>query len=186
MLNFNQLTTRLLFATLIVFISISCQKDSVNEEIDLIDEDMLTATQLADEYLYSTTGRTNHEKAITVLKFYDGKLLYATNTDDYNGYFEVTEETVTATISEDEYVFWFSGGGVTDLEGIEFDDESQAQLSDDPEEINMDRMWMITGYEEIESEDDEDVTYLKYDIVYDYFGNEGDPIRLDPKLKVTH
>ncbi len=165
-----------------LFVFISCQEDPIQQEIDPLDEDMILATELAEEYLNSLTGRSNSDKSITVLKYKDGKLLYYTNTDGGGGYKEVTEETVTATVHPGEYVFWFSGGGVTDLDGIDFEDASQI-----PDEINPDMMWVIEVPDEYEIEDDgeEDSYYFKYDIVYQYKGNEGTPIRLDPKLKVT-
>ncbi|MEQ9403887.1 MAG: hypothetical protein RIM99_09895 [Cyclobacteriaceae bacterium] len=169
----------LLFAFSLVVLVISCQEDSTNEEITLTDEDMIAATRLAEDYL-SINGRGDYEKAITVLKYKDDKLYYATNTDDIDGYQEVTEQTVTAIVEPGEHVFWYSGGGVTDLDGIEFDPFSQGQLVNEPEEINADKMWVIAVPEDLEDED-----LYKYDIIYQFKGNDGAPIRLDPKIKIT-
>lgn len=176
----------LLFA--LIFTSFSCQESLVNEDIDLLDKDMTTAIQLADEYLKATNAREGSGKCVTVLKYQDGKLLYASNTDSNGGYEEVNEETVTASVTEGEYVFWFSGGGLTDLDGIEFDSLSQDELNELPEEINPDKMWVISIPEDaalIET-NDENISYLKYDILYQHTDNDGEVIRLDPKIQVTH
>ncbi len=175
MTNYQQLSKQSFFAFAFLLLTLSCQEDPLDDEVN-VDEDMLAATKLADEYLSSSSGRNGSEKAITVLKFKDGKLLYATNTDDNKGYQEVTEETITATVEPGEYVFWYSGGGVTDLDDIDFEDPTQL-----PDEINPDKMWVIAVPEDI---DDDDEVYLKYDIVYQHKGNNGAPIRLDPKIKI--
>ncbi|MDH5610807.1 MAG: hypothetical protein OEY56_15125 [Cyclobacteriaceae bacterium] len=172
----------LLFFSFVV-LSLACQEDVANEELDLIDKDMVQATELADSYLASSQARRKSDKSITILKYMDGKLWFATNTDKKRGYQEVTEETVTAYVNPGEHVFWFSGGGVSDLEGIEFDAASQYQLVNSPEEINPDKMWVIMIPEDREIDAD---GFLKYDIIYQIQGNEGEPpIRLDPKLKVS-
>ncbi|MCP4456877.1 MAG: hypothetical protein GY816_02450 [Cytophagales bacterium] len=164
--------------------TISCQEDSLNKEIDMADEDMIKATELAETYLNSSNARVgwDTEKAITVLKFKDDKLLYATNTDHHIGYREVTEETITAYVDPGEFIFWYSGGGISDLDGIEFDDDSQFLLDGLPEEINVDLMWVIHIPEDIGEDDN---INLKYDIIYQFKGNVGLPIKLDPKIKVN-
>lgn len=167
-----------LFAFL--FLNIACQEIPVNEEIDQADEDMITANQLAKGYLNTTGARIGSEISLTVLKFQEGKLLFGTDSDIFSGYEEINEETVTATVERGEYVFWYGGGGLSDLDGIVFDEESQLQLVDAPEEIFSGKMWVLTIPEDFDEEDG----ILKYDIVYDFPGNSGPPIRLDPKLKI--
>ncbi|MEP1096402.1 MAG: hypothetical protein ABJG78_14895 [Cyclobacteriaceae bacterium] len=159
----------------------SCKEEHISEEIDLVDEDMIAATKLADEYLNASKGRQGSEKAVTVLKFKDDKLYYATTADDVTSYTEVNEETITASAKPGGYVFWYCGGGLSDLDGIEFDESSQLKLVDAPEEINADKMWVIAIPEDFDEEDG----MLKYDIVYNFKGNDGPPIRLDPKIKIT-
>ena len=168
--------------TLGLSVSISCQEDQLAE--DQVDQDMDLAVSMADEYLNSKKGRSgNSEKSITVLKWKDGVLLYDTNTDEINGYRVVKETTITAYAEPGEFIFWYSGGGVSDLEEIDFDEMSEQYLRDMPEEINADHMWVTQVPEDI----DEDVEYLKYDVVYRYKekGMESEIIRLDPKIRVT-
>ena len=55
---------------------IACQEDSIIES-DELDQDMLAASELADEYLKSEKGRfEDSDKSITVLKYSDGKLIF--------------------------------------------------------------------------------------------------------------
>jgi hypothetical protein len=156
---------------------IACQEDSINEDID--DEAMITATKLADEYLASSDARIASEKSITVFLYRYGKLYYATNTDNLRGYREVSEETVTALLTPGENMFWFGGPGISDLAGIEFDNDSQSKLENEPEEIISNRLWRVKVPE------NSDEAELKYDILYQIRGNSGAPIRLDPKIKIT-
>lgn len=174
MINYQLRLKQLLLTSFFLLITISCHDNTVTEELNLVDADMIAATKLAEEYLSSSKGRNGSEKSITVLKFKDGKLLYSTNTDDNKSYQDVTEETITATVEPGEHIFWYSGGGVTDLEGVDFEDETQL-----PEEINPDKMWIITVPEDVE-----EGTLFKYDIVYQFKGNSGPPIVLDPKIKI--
>ncbi|WP_425393079.1 hypothetical protein [Ekhidna sp.] len=172
---------RLFFAFTLLLVAIACQEDSyLEEEILDTDEDMIAAIQLADDYLNSIRGRdANAEKSITVLKYHKGKLFFATNTDEIKGYQELTETSVTAIVEPGEYLFWYSGGGVTDLDGIEFDPNSQEDFDEFPEEINEDKMWKI------QVPDDGNLSMYKYDILYQYKGTES-PIRLDPKIRVKN
>jgi len=145
---------------------------------------MVIATEMAEDYLNSKGGRApESEKSITVLKYKDGKLLYHTNRDDNKGYEEVTETTVTAYASPGEYVFWFSGGGVSDLDEIDFDEVSDELIGELLEEVNPDHMWVVQVPEDLDPE----VEHFKYDIVYKYKnkGAESPLIRLDPKIRVT-
>ncbi|MEO9872781.1 hypothetical protein [Ekhidna sp.] len=172
----------LVLAITFSFITFACQEGNLAEdELDQLDEDMLAAVEFADDYLTSTNGRINSvEKSVTVFKYENGQLLFKTAGDTTAGYKPVTEETVTAEAEPGDYLFWYSGGGVTDLEGIDFDAASEAALHDLPDEINPDKMWVIQVPEDIE----EGTEYLKYDIVYDFEGNAGPIIRLDPKITI--
>ncbi len=166
-----------------LFIAFACQEEPIEEPIDEIDHDMIMATLLADEYLNSFGGRAeSSEKSITVFKYMDGILKYNTNTDTISGYQEVFETSVTAYAEPGEYLFWFAGGGVADLEEIDFDTTSVNYLETLPEEINADQMWVI----QVPTDIDPDVEYLKYDIVYQYQaqGVESEIIRLDPKIRL--
>jgi len=180
MIRYKLFSKQLLLSSAFLLLFVSCQEDAVENEIDLSDEDMIAAIQLADEYLSASKGRANSEKAVTVLKFIKDKLFYATTTDGVTSYTEVTQETITASSVPGGYVFWYSGGGVSDLAGIEFDKESQLKLVEAPEEIKADKMWVISIPEEF----DEEEGMLKYDIIYNFKGNNGLPIRLDPKIKI--
>ncbi len=158
------------------------RQEKITPASSSIDKDMMAAIELANNYLSRTGARSESaESTITVLKYENGQLLYSTNTDDIEGYQAITEETVTATTIPEEYVFWYSGSGLEDLEGVEFDSTSQAFLGNDPSEVSEDEMWTIV----MPSEFDSTQTYLKYDIIYDFEGNEGEVIRLDPKLEVN-
>ncbi|MEP5612575.1 MAG: hypothetical protein ABJP45_10015 [Cyclobacteriaceae bacterium] len=180
-MNSKSNTKQLLLVFTFFLLFGSCKEKLITEDIDLEDQDMIAATQLADEYLNASKGRQGAEKSVTVLKFKNDKLYYATTTDDVTSYTEVGMETITASAKPGEYVFWYSGGGVSDLDGIEFDESSQLKLVDAPEEINADKMWVIAIPEDFDEEDG----MLKYDIVYNFKGNDGPPIRLDPKIKIT-
>ncbi len=176
---------------LALIVSFSCQEDTISvdqdfDQLELEDQDMIAAIAMADEFLANSNERQiKARKSVTVLKFKDGKLLFHTNTDKGGGYIEVDEQTVTATVTNGSNIFWYSGGGVTDLEGIEFDEDSQMQLVELPMETNTNKMWMVTvkSDEDDEDEDDED-TYLKYDIIYKAKGSNS-IIRLDPKIKIS-
>ena len=178
-----------------MILTIGCQEDHQTEkEIDQIDlsnkfdEDMINATKLVDQHLAETGARTSSSDAfvaVTVIKLIDDKLYYATNTGIFEGYQEITEETVTATMASGGYVYWYKGSGLSDLEQIDFDPVSESYLGDDSNEIYQDFLWTINIPEENAAEPDEaGNVYLKYDIVYDYPGNTNGPIRLDPKIKV--
>ena len=174
-----QLPPKLPLLALFLFCTLACQDQVDPTDSDVIDEDMIEATRLADEYLTNTAGKSGADRSITVLKYKSGKLYYHTNNGYTQGYEEVDESTVTATVAAGDYVFWYSGGGVTDLDGIEFDAASQQQLNSNPEEINYDKMWVIPTPENAAPG-----TILKYDIVYDYKGNDGPIVRLDPKIQI--
>ena len=165
-------------------ILIACQEDSLIENPDLIDEDLEAATLLADEYFndLGTRGkRRGDEHAITILKYQDGQIYYNTNTDDIDDYQIVTETTITAYVEPGEYVFWYRGGGLNDLEDVDFDDDAEAYLLEElPDEYKKDKMWVLHVPEDYNSEQYE----LKYDIVYESKENKGVVIRLDPKITV--
>jgi hypothetical protein len=162
-----------------LFVIISCQESSVEAEIDQLDKDMVEANQLVDEYFASSGGRlANFDVSITVLRYEDGQLLYATANDGVSGYNVVEETTVTNIVEGGDFIFWFAGKGLTDLEGIVFDEASQNELDDFPFQVNFKSMWAIQLPSDISTEE------LKYDIIYQFVGNDGAPIRLDPKIQL--
>ncbi len=167
----------LIFAFLAV--SLACQDDPfLNEESDLIDKDMVAAEALVSRYL-SKTGASTGSNATTVLKMVDGVLMFDTNTDNISYYQPVNEETVTAIVSPGESVFWYGGESIDDLEGIEYDGPSQQIVGEDPDEAELDLLWVSTMPSVIDS-----TTVLKYDILYQV--DENSPvIRLDPKIEIS-
>ncbi|MEP0984550.1 hypothetical protein [Ekhidna sp.] len=171
---------KLVLSIFLLATSIACQEDALLEtQIEETDHDMLAAVSMADEYLNSLRGKSeNTERSITVLRFYKDRLYFNTNTDTIRGYRELTETSITAIVEPGEFIFWYSGGGVTDLDGIEFDPSSQNDLDEFPEEINEDKMWKI------QVPQDGNLPMYKYDILYDHKGNSGSPIRLDPKIRI--
>lgn len=169
---------QLAFLSLLI---LACQDDTfIDDQTETMDEDMIAATILADDYLMATTGRNSDERSITVLQYRNGELYFNTNTDDIKGYQLLTETSVTAYVKPGEYIFWFSGGGVTDLDSIDFDATSEMYLDDLAEEINADKMWVVKMPEIY----DPSFQMLKYDIVYESREEEGEYIRLDPKIQV--
>ncbi len=165
-----------------ILICVSCQDDLVEEEGNQVDDDMLEATRLADQYLASRSGRYEMSmKAVTVLKFKDGQLYFTTSGSDFLGYEVVTEESITAIAAPGEYLFWFAGEGLSVLDGIEFDEISEMELDDLPEELHDKKMWVTQLSPETTSGED-----LKYDILYQSRDNDGVTIRLDPKIKINH
>ena len=157
---------------------IACQEDSVIESNEL-DEDMLAASELAEDYLKSEKGRfEDSDKSITVLKYSGGKLMFDTNTDDYKGYQEVEETSVTAIVEPGDYIFWFAGFGLSEVDDIDFDEPSEEILGDLPVDFIPQKMWVIRI-----PPGTTDKT-LKYDIVYTTSYNKDLPIRLDPKITV--
>ncbi len=168
-------TLALIFSLLFI----ACQEDTFNENVDSIDEDMINATSLANEYLKSEKGRfEDSDKAITVLKYKNGKLMFDTNTDDHKGYQEVEETSVTANVEPGNYIFWFAGGGLSEVDDIDFDGEAEEILGDLPVDFIPQKMWIIRVPTELDSPQ-----MLKYDIVY-VPRESGIQIRLDPKIAV--
>ncbi|MEP1034557.1 hypothetical protein [Ekhidna sp.] len=168
-------------ALIIILLLTSCQEDKILENPEPFDEDMSAATLIADEYFNDLGGRSDkYERAITILKYKDGQIYYNTNTDDIEGYQVVTETTVTAYVEPGEYVFWYRGGGLDDLEEVDFDEDAEAYLDQLPEEYKADSMWVL----QIPTEYDSTHSELKYDIVYESKDNEGVVIRLDPKITI--
>lgn len=176
--------TKLVTLLILLFVAIACQDDQFEKEIDLEDEDMIAAIEMAEDYLNSTNARSNGkvEKSITVLKYKDGVLYYNTNTDDIPEYQVIEETSITAYAEPGEYVFWYSGGGVTDLGEIDFDETAEEFLENLPNEVKDGHMWAIQVPERAEGQD-ENVIHLKYDIVYETNNSSG-PIRLDPKVEI--
>ncbi|WP_462252911.1 hypothetical protein [Ekhidna sp.] len=173
-LNIRQL------AFVFILFLLACQEDELIEN-QPIDEDLIAASQLADEY-FNIKGRTGStERAITVLKYVDGNIYFNTNTDDVDGYQIVTETTVTAYVEPGEFVFWYRGGGLDDLEDVDFDENAEAYLNQLPEEFKEDQMFVLQVPETYDPNNDE----LKYDIVYESKENKGVVVRLDPKIGVV-
>ena len=173
--------TNIAILLLMIFSSLSCEKQPT-VDLKLIDEDMDKATKLADQYLESINARRKDEKAVTVLRMDGDVLYYATNTDNIRGYQPVTAETITANVAPGAHVFWFAGTGIKSLDGIEFDNSSQAQLQEYPSPYIEYRLWKVT-MPEVEASSDEEVS-LKYDILYTKMN--GEFIRLDPKLRIIN
>ncbi len=168
---------------LCVIFLISCQEDKLTEQPEIIDEDLAEATLIADEYFVEKGGRTgSDERSITILKFKDGNIYYNTNTDDIDGYQIVTETTITAYVEPGEYVFWYRGGGLDDLEDVDFDEDAEEYLDELPDEYKDDKMWVLKVPEDYDPAHDE----LKYDIVYESKDNKGVVVRLDPKLQIQN
>ncbi|WP_420576990.1 hypothetical protein [Ekhidna sp.] len=165
-------------ALIAILLFVACQDEVIEE--NSIDEDMIAATALANDYLETVKGRfEDSDKAITVLKHKDGKLLFDTNTDDFKGYQEVVETSITAIVNPGDYIFWFAGGGLSEVDSIEFDEASEAYLGDLPEDFVPHKMWVIR----VPLLTDQNQTSLKYDIVYVAREN-GIRVRLDPKITV--
>ena len=159
-----------------IFLFVACQDEVINKS--QVDEDMIAAVSLAEDYLQTVKGRfEDSDKAITVLKYKDGKLLFDTNTDDFKGYQEVVETSVTAIVDPGDYIFWFAGGGLSEVDSIDFDEASEAYLDDLPEDFVPHKMWVIRVPLSCEQQ------MLKYDIVYVAREN-GIRVRLDPKITV--
>ncbi|WP_436514932.1 hypothetical protein [Ekhidna sp. To15] len=168
-------------AFLFVIFLIACQEDSIIEEVELVDEDMIAATQLADEYFNDPKAkREKGERAITILKYEDGNIYFNTNTDDVDGYQIVEETTITAHVEPGEFVFWYRGGGLDDLEEVDFDEDAEAYLDELPDEYKKDKMWVL----HIPSDYDPEHNELKYDIVYESKDDKGVVVRLDPKIRI--
>ena len=177
------------FLAVIATFSMACQEDAgvetqteILEDLNSIDQDMLDAAKLANAHLDNIGARTNStHQSITVLRYINNQLKYNTNTDDIGTYQSIDEQTVTVYAEPGEFVFWYSGTGVDDLEGIEFDEVSQDQLNEAPEEVNANLMWVT----QVPS-DAVPGTVLKYDILYSYEeGSYVSPvIRLDPKVVI--
>lgn len=159
---------------------LACQDDIPGEQ-ELTDEDMEAAILLADEHFQSESGRSyNANKIVTVIKFKDNQLFYKTSKSGVESYELLEETSVTAFAKPGDFIYWYSGGGVTDLEEIDFDDDDEDYLDDLPEEINMDRMFVLR----VPLNYNTNHAFLKYDIVYESKNNRGMYIRLDPKIGV--
>lgn len=185
--------TKLILLFSILFVAIACQDEQVQEETESVDKDMITAIELSEGYLNEMVARLGSSEqarsedddgnwaSITVLKLIDGELMFDTNTDDYSGYQKVEETTVTAYASPGEFIFWYSGEGVSDLDDIDFDEFSLSKLDREPDEIYPQLLWVVRMPE---LDDEDEVVRLKYDIVYETENSAG-PIRLDPLIDVA-
>lgn len=174
-LKFRQL------AFIFVLVLFACQEDSLVEDFERIDEDMIAATFLADGYFNDIRANTStSDRAITVLRYENGQILFNTNTDNVAEYQVVEETTITAYVEPGEFVFWYRGNGINDLEGVDFDPQAQSYLGQNPDEYQPDLMWVLKVPDNYDPNHDE----LKYDIVYESEDNQGVIIRLDPKIGV--
>jgi len=145
------------------------------------DVDAVAAQQLTADYFNETGARSSAGYAIIVLKYEEDKLMYLSSDHPEMDYQEVNEETITASVDEGGFVFWYAGGGVSDLLGIEFDKESSKSLQGKPEGWYYEKLWLIQVKKNTKSE------HLKYDIIYKYFDEDGESelIRLDPKVRIN-
>lgn len=174
---------KLTFIIVLLFIFGSCQEEAlVEDQEDLIDQDLISATELVDEYINASGARSDAMRSIIILRYEKGKLLYASSKNDFESYEELQEESVTAIVEPGEYVFWYSGQGVSDLDGVEFDKESQQLLTNYPEEVDAELLWVVRIPDQYEDANKS----LKYDVIYDFEGNPGPAIRLDPKLQIEN
>jgi hypothetical protein len=172
-------TFLIFFVTFFVF---SCQESTVEEE-QTVDLDMERAIELSNEYMNSSNARRGTKIAVTALIYNEGKLFYATNVDNITGYRELNEETITANSEAGSWVFWYAGYGLSTLNDIAFDETAVEAYGTDAFQIGRTgRLWALYISSSVEYEDD---TELKYDIVYTPRGHDGDPIRLDPKLRIN-
>jgi hypothetical protein len=163
----------------------SCQDSTMEEnqiEEESIDMDMESAIDLSDEFMSSSSARVGVRTAVTVFKYKNDKVYYATNTDDVRGYLELNENTITAIVKPGQWAFWFAGSGMSRLDGIEFQQSIIDLYAIQPFSIANGRLWALNVPSEVEYNENEE---LKYDILYSIRGVDGDPIRLDPKLKIN-
>lgn len=196
----QHLATRILT---LFFLSIqfhSCMESPEITELETIDKEFLEATQVIDDLIESIDTSTENgrkkkskwedsKKSITILKYKKGKknkpgeLQFNTNRDKLKGFTPISEETVTAIVKPGELVFWYAGGGIEELVGIEFVPDAQSELGELPEDLDKNHMWYVWIPKDAKPGE------LKYDILYrlqeKYRNSESDgPIRLDPKLHV--
>lgn len=178
MKNYRVHLKQLAFTLLSVFIFISCQEHSSSDDVTILDEDMIAATDLANDHLNSIDGRRNISGSVTVFRYIDGELKFATDTDNFATYQSVDEETVTASVEPGGYIFWYAGRGVTNLRGIEFDSDSRDKLNGDAREVLRNRLWYVKVPDNLTDLE------LKYDILYRCIKDRNNTIRLDPKIKI--
>lgn len=186
-----------LYLLIALLIFNSCSLESEDELEEKQDIDMINATLLVEDFFQKLQKEEGHSSArtseeissqeycLTVLQYWKGfsgipgKLFFDTNNDHVWFYQEVNEQTVTAEVKPGQYVFWYAGSGLKQVEGIDFDAQAQEILDNLPFEYEQDQMWYLKVPET------HDGTVLKYDIVYQVEG-ENTIIRLDPKLKVNN
>ncbi|MEQ8239582.1 MAG: hypothetical protein RIA69_10240 [Cyclobacteriaceae bacterium] len=163
----------------------SCQDSTMEEkqiEEESIDLDMESAIDLSNDYMNSSSARLGAAISVTVFKYKKDKVYYATNTDDVRGYLELNETTITANIEPGQWNFWFAGAGMSRLDGIEFEESISNLYGINPISVANGKLWALYIPSDVEYEEGEE---LKYDILYSIRGLDGDPIRLDPKLKIN-
>ncbi len=164
-----------LYAVLLTFCVLACQESEIQPD-SLEDHDMQEAWLMANDFLSSSRTESTDED-VTVIR-YEQNLAYKTNVVT-GSYEPINEETITAESHPGGFVFWYAGGGVKSLIEIEFDAASEALLGDYlPFEVVPGEMWALY----ITSDFDTNHELLKYDIIYE--NNDGEIIRLDPKIQV--
>lgn len=161
----------------------ACQDDVTLSEEDTTDPDMEAAIHLADEHFQSASGRmSGSKKIVIVVKYRNGEIFYKSTSAGVYYYVPMEETSITAIAKPGDYIYWYRGGGLKDLEEIDIDDQDEVYLLDEePEEINYDLMWALR----IPLSYDISHEHLKYDVVYESRLNSGVYIRLDPKIKVV-
>lgn len=177
--NFKiKLLSTLLFGILFMFSGCDKEAEIAQQE----DQDMDNAMEMVEGYLGADEmARRGNSVAVTVLQYYNGILYYATNTDEIRGYHPVEETTITAHVSPGDYIFWFAGRGVDYLDEIDFDVVARYSLGDNASAAYPATLWLVRVPEDIEVDENNE---LKYDIVYGCKDANGNPIRLDPKIKI--
>lgn len=200
---------RLLLVVFMFSIFSSCHEDPLSiapENVDSeVDQEMIDAEALADAYLESL-GDANarsfakNHRSVTNLRYRKDDLLFKT-LKATKGYEPIDEQTVTAEATEGSFIFWNPGGGVKEIEGIEFDQASSKYLQFRPFALR-NGLWVTRIKPKKKADDDEDdnededddeedegdenhkdAIYLKYDIIYQTKTSGDTPIRLDPKVK---
>ncbi len=187
-----------LFASLMLFFScqdadeadIISQEDQKDQAI--MDKALMEAEEYVDE-LEANVPEESRSKwkrpdiACIVYKFQNGngpngnKLLYKTWDGERKGYYEVTEEEVTAIVKPNTIICHFRGGALSALNAIEFDEPSRAIIGEGNNFEYVRNYWWVTYIPASAPVD----AQLKYDIVYDVRNDGEGPIRLDPKIDVV-
>ena len=81
-MRFITILKKFTFLIAISIVIFSCQEATISDQTEPIDQDMINAIDMADNYMSAnvSTARRNSPKAVTVLQYKDGVLVYNTNT----------------------------------------------------------------------------------------------------------